>query len=100
LNRVISALGMCAALVVVPTHASVNAELGVESRYFFEDALAGQDRHQSSLRLELDYYETGDGSVYSGKLFVRLDREDQERRSYDIREALWTYFGDRWEVKA
>lgn len=86
--------------VMLPVQAETNAELGLESRYFFEDALFGQDRHQSSLMLELETREATDTDVYSGIVFVRLDREDNERRNYDVREALWTHIGDSWEFRA
>lgn len=86
--------------VAASVNAETNAELGVESRYFFDQALFGQDRHQSSLKLELEHREAAESDVYSLVLFARLDREDNERRYYDVREALWTHVGDRWEFKA
>jgi hypothetical protein len=86
--------------MVQPVMAETNAELGLESRFFFEDALFGQDRHQSSLKLEVETRESTDTDVYSGIVFFRLDREDNERRYYDIREALWTRVNDDWEFRA
>lgn len=86
--------------VALSANAETNAELGLESRYFFEDALFGQDRHQSSLKLEVETSEATDTDIYSGILFARLDREDNERRYYDVREALWTHIDEDWEFRA
>jgi hypothetical protein len=80
--------------------ASVEGELGFQARTFVEKGLADQSQFQNSVSALLEFDSTlGDGE-FVAKVFARYDFEDDERTHFDLREALWTYYGDSWEVKA
>lgn len=82
------------------SQAGIDAELGLEGRFFLEEGLANQDKIQPSIRGEVEYGSAlGDGDLVVN-VFGRYDFEDQERSHADLREALWTYYGDGWELKA
>lgn len=77
-----------------------DAEVGFETRYFFEDGLTGQDRFHPSLRVETEYEREWGNNSFELVLFGRWDKEDDERTHVDIREAAWTHVADNWELKA
>ncbi|KZX82256.1 hypothetical protein A3715_00435 [Oleiphilus sp. HI0009] len=79
---------------------SFEAELGVEWRGFSESGLYGQDKSQTSGRLELGYDGEVLGGDYEVLLFGRYDRNDDERSHADLREAAYTYIGSNWSLKA
>jgi hypothetical protein len=75
----------------------------LQGRYFTQQAL---DRDQSdqllSIAIQPEYYQRWDNSRQSLLFipFMRWDSEDDERTHGDIREFIWTYAGDGWEVRA
>lgn len=87
---------------MIATHsfAGFDIEVGLESRFFFEKGLADQSSYHPSIRIEGSYEHFFESSDFSTSLFYRYDAEDRQRTHFDVREALWTYVGDEWEVKA
>ena len=72
-------------------------------RYFTQDAI-DQDQSDSTLSLALqpEYFHRWDNGNQSLLFipFARLDSQDNERSHADIRELIWTYAGDGYEVRA
>jgi hypothetical protein len=79
--------------------ADIDAEVGLETRYFFKDGLFEQDKLHPSVRAEITYQNYwGDTSVELIG-FGRYDQQDSERSHADIREASLTHVGNDWELK-
>ena len=77
--------------------------VGLESRYFPQDAL---DRRQDystnqSLVIEPEYYhEWDDGrQLFVFVPFMRIDQHDSDRTHFDIRELTWVKAADVWELR-
>ena len=77
----------------------ISAELGFETRYFFEQGLQNQERFQPSIRGEVEYQNNIEANYFNLTLFGRFDNEDVERSHIDIREAYWAHVADDWEMK-
>lgn len=79
-----------------------SSQLQLEGRAFTQDADFGQSNSNFSLAFETEFYHDFEDSDWSitFKPFVRWDSEDSERTHGDIRELMFTYVGDVWEVKA
>ncbi|MEN8107299.1 MAG: hypothetical protein ABFS22_04760 [Pseudomonadota bacterium] len=77
---------------------------GTEVRYFPSDALDQRQHGNSNLSLmgEPEYYaETGDRSQsLTFTPFYRWDEHDSKRTHFDVRELVWQYVGDDWELRA
>ncbi|KZY40725.1 MULTISPECIES: hypothetical protein [unclassified Oleiphilus] len=80
--------------------ASVEGELGFQARTFVEEGLADQSQFQSSLSGQIEFDTSLGQGDFVAKVFGRYDFEDDERTHFDLREALWTYYGDSWELQA
>jgi hypothetical protein len=75
----------------------------MQGRYFPQQAIDSDQSDQLlSIALQPEYYQRWDGGRQSLLFipFMRWDSEDDERTHGDIRELIWTYAGDAWEVKA
>ncbi|HEY7772302.1 MAG TPA: hypothetical protein VIC26_03920 [Marinagarivorans sp.] len=70
---------------------------GAELRYFTE-----YQKTQASAFGELELYWQSENSNNSitAKAFARGDDTDDERSHADIRELVWLYYADTWEVRA
>jgi len=79
---------------------NMDAELGLETRFFAEKGLADQDQFHPSLRLEAEYSDQWDSQSAELILFGRYDEQDSERTHFDVREAALTHVGDSFEIKA
>ena len=79
--------------------ADFDAEVGLESRYFFEEGLNEQNKFHGSLKGELTYQYSSGSSDFEVIAFARYDEQDSERSHADLREASWTYVGNNWELK-
>ena len=81
----------------------VSGYVAAEARLFAHSPLdARQRRHSGSVVLQPEFYhEFGDGaqSVLFAP-FARFDSADAERTHFDIRELIWQYVGDVWELRA
>jgi hypothetical protein len=77
----------------------IDAEVGLEARYFFKEGLFEQNKLHTSLSTEVTYQnDWGDNSVEVIG-FGRYDQQDAERSHADIREASLTHVGNSWELK-
>lgn len=99
----LSALLLCATLASTETVKAFDGSLEFEQR-LFESGQTSDDIHvrQTSLRLELEFFndwnEGQDQLVFEP--FIRLDADDNERSHADIRQLLWTHYGDNYEFSA
>ena len=77
-------------------------QLSIENRYFFEEGDFAQSRNDFSIAFEPELYHEWDDGDFSVvfKPFYRWDSMDDERSHGDIRELLFTYVGEEWEIKA
>lgn len=72
-----------------------SGRIGIESRQFYTSG-----ENQQSLLAEPElYWYNGNHSV-TVELFGRIDSLDDERTHADIREAMWLYASDSWELSA
>jgi hypothetical protein len=75
----------------------------LQGRYFPQQAMRRDQSDQLlSIAIQPEYYQRWDGGRQSLLFtpFIRWDSEDDERTHGDIRELIWTYAGEGWEVKA
>jgi hypothetical protein len=93
-------LGSLFAMGSTLSHAGLEGELGFQARTFVEEGLAGQSQFQNSISGEIEFDSPLGSGEFVAKVFGRYDFEDDERTHFDLREALWTYYGDSWEVQA
>jgi hypothetical protein len=75
--------------------------VAAEGRYFFHDPLfPAQERNDASLAFQPEYYhEWENGSSFSATLFARADSADPERSHFDVRELLYLWLGNSWELR-
>ncbi len=96
----VACLSLCATSVLAEVQ--VNGTVGLEQRYFLQDALfAQQNRANGSIFVEAEIYtefNDGDDSLLF-KPYYRLDQNDSERTNGDIRELMWLRVGDDWELR-
>jgi len=78
-----------------------DSTLGLESRLFPQQGLAGQSRSQSSVNFLQEWYWQSADERYSWAFspYLRWDQRDSERHLLDIRQAFWRTVGPGWEVK-
>lgn len=84
---------------------TVDGKLEIQHRHFFNspdiaqlDAISGQ----TSMALNVEYFKewnNGDDRL-EAELFGRLDGADSERTHTDIRQLLWTHYGNNYEFSA
>ncbi len=79
---------------------SVDLDLGIETRTFFESGKDGQSRFHPALSLQMDLYRSWDNEQQSFTFapFYRFDAEDSERTHFDVRELFWSRVGDDWDL--
>jgi len=82
-------------------YAQIGGSIAIEQRYFPEDSLYFEQANSQASLVVAPEFETslGDGFL-SFKPFARLDQRDSERTHADIRELMYAYFFDDWEVRA
>jgi hypothetical protein len=75
--------------------------VAAQGRYFFHDPLfPEQERNDASLAFQPEYYhEWENGSSFTTTLFARVDSADSERSHIDVRELLYLWLGDSWELR-
>jgi hypothetical protein len=75
--------------------------VAAEGRYFFHDPLfPEQERNSASIAAQPEYYhEWENGSSFTATLFARIDSADSERSHFDVRELLYLWLGDSWELR-
>lgn len=81
---------------------SFDGRIELQHRQFFEEMSPGQIKGQTSGALTLEFLQ--DWNKGNDRLeieaFWRLDEADNERSHVDIRQFLWTHFGDDYEFSA
>ncbi|WP_026377221.1 hypothetical protein [Aestuariibacter salexigens] len=97
-----SAFLLLTASLPCAAQAEFAGEMGVQQRYFLQDALLPeQERAQFSVYAQPEWYHSwNDG--YDSLLFrpfVRYDEVDSERTHIDIRELIWLHVSDNWELR-
>nr|WP_240478048.1 hypothetical protein [Photobacterium aphoticum] len=84
----------------------LRGSIALEHRQFFQSGSEGQETAQPSLVLAPEWYWDIDGlwregeSAFALSPFFRWDGMDDERTHGDIREALYLYYHDNWELRA
>lgn len=75
--------------------------VSAEHRLFFNDPLyPGQEKNSTSAAFQFEYYHAWEtGSSFLFVPFGRLDDDDPERTHLDIRELIYHYPRDNWEVR-
>jgi len=95
------AIGCCNFVVAEPI--GFDGSVEIEQRIFLEDnPLPGVNLFQSSARLSLEFFKewnNGDDQLVF-EPFVRLDADDSERSHFDIRQFVWSHYGENYELSA
>jgi len=83
-------------------YADVSGNVSLQQRIFLEDpAYASQTIGQASVAFEPKYESSvGDNGFFSFEGFGRLDQRDDERTHFDVRQAMYSHYFDKWEVRA
>jgi len=88
---------------VASTDGEWSGSVAIEARLFASAPLDHrQSNHSFSLAAETEYYvesESGRNSLLF-KSFLRDDNADSHRTHFDVRELMWQYVGDTWELRA
>jgi len=82
---------------------SFDGSIELEQRLFIDDStLSEQGNSQSSVRVLSEFFtEWNDGNDrLVVEPFARLDSEDDQRSHTDLRQFLWTHYGDNYEFSA
>jgi len=101
----IAALISLLSLAPLSVSASVSwdGSIELEQRYFW-DGPAGTDtnRGQTSARIQAEVFKewnnANDNIVFEP--FYRYDEQDKQRSHADIRQLIWSHFGENWEFSA
>lgn len=90
-------------LPVLASAGDWSGSVGIESRYFFQDARDNQQDYSTSqsLVIEPEYYHEWDNGhqIFAFVPFLRIDQRDSERTHFDIRELTWVKAADTWELR-
>ena len=98
-----SAIALLFTLACLPAHSvEVTGKLGVEGLYFSDEApLSDQHKFYGSVSVEPEFYQAiNDNSELKAKLFYRYDAHGISRTHADVRELMYYYFTDDWEIHA
>ncbi len=80
-----------------------SSEITFEGRIFIEDALSDEQSENSlSIAFKTEFYHDWDGGRQSLTFtpFLRWDQQDKQRSHSDIRELIWLYAAEQWELQA
>ena len=105
-RRGIAARGIAVAAALGAQAGELTGDLSVEVRGFPQSpAHPGQDDERLGLSLALapEWYQTfgpDDRASFLLTPFGRWDRIDERRSHLDLREAIFTFYGDTWEARA
>lgn len=82
--------------------AETKTNLDLSYRYFWQNpGYLQQITEQTSLSLQTEmHFQSTPSSGLSINFFGRYDSADQERNHVDVRELLWQYRGDRYQLDA
>lgn len=94
---------LATALSISPTLAwDIRGNIGTEFQQFPQNAIYQPfEKSNVSLSSEIEFYQNvGDNGSLTITPFVRIDQQDGERTHADLREFLYTYTSDTWELRA
>ncbi len=80
-----------------------SSEITFEGRIFIEDALSDKQSENSlSIAFKTEFYHDWDEGRQSLTFtpFLRWDQQDKQRSHGDIRELIWLYAAEQWELQA
>ncbi|PCI61197.1 MAG: hypothetical protein COB35_07175 [Gammaproteobacteria bacterium] len=81
----------------------VSGKIGLEARYFFQQAQFSEQNGQSNLSVfvepELYWNWNNEDDSLIFKPYLRDDQHDSQRSHGDIRELTWTHVGNDWELR-
>ncbi|MCF6282735.1 MAG: hypothetical protein L3J28_11110 [Candidatus Polarisedimenticolaceae bacterium] len=80
-----------------------SSEITFEGRLFTEEALSdAQSDSNLSVAFETEFYHDWDDGKQSITFtpFIRWDQQDEARSHTDIRELMWLYAAEEWELQA
>ncbi len=63
-----------------------------------EPLYAEQEESNWSLAAEPEFYQQWDNGGFTLKPFYRVDGADDERTHFDVREAMFLWYGETWEI--
>ncbi len=93
-----------ASFITMPVLASQSFDGSIElqHRQFVKETFSEQIKGQTSVALNLDWFKdwnNGDDRLEI-ETFARLDEADSERSHVDLRQFLWTHYGENYEFSA
>ena len=79
-----------------------SSEIGFEFRAFRDAGINNLERHHEAISFRSEYYQTwNDGNdIFAFVPFARIDRQDDERTHFDIRELTWVHVADNYELRS
>ncbi len=79
----------------------LKSELRFESTNFFEQGAQQQSQFTGSIAAQVEVNKALTNSQQLQlRVFGRIDEQDNHRSGLDVREALWTYAQQSWQVRA
>ncbi|HNL81203.1 MAG TPA: hypothetical protein PKL69_12775, partial [Agitococcus sp.] len=79
----------------------LKSELRLESTNFFEQGAQQQSQFTGSIAAQVEVNQALTNSQQLQlRVFGRVDEQDNHRSGLDVREALWTYAQQAWQVRA
>lgn len=106
-SRLVSSIVVTTLWLALPQLAvatvSWDGSVELEQRYFWEgEAGTETNRGQTSVRIVAEVYKEwnqgNDNVVFEP--FYRFDEQDKERSHADVRQLIWSHFGQNWELSA
>jgi len=80
-----------------------SSEAAIEGQVFTEEALSNQQSDSNlSATFQTEFFHDWDDGRQSLTFtpFIRFDQRDEQRSHADIRELIWLYAADQWELQA
>ncbi len=83
-----------------PVRQEFNLDLGLQSRFFANSGINGQNSALPSVSALLEYRTSWNAGrdAFTFSPFIRLEAEDGKRSHADIRELYWNRVSDDWEL--
>ena len=76
-------------------------EVGLENRHFNQRTEGYDSKESPSLFLKVSFYEQSNigENLFAFTPFIRLDKNDNERTHFDIKELSWLHIDNHWEYR-
>ena len=87
--------------LIAPVQADWDFEVGVEDRYFTQNAAYGESANAASVSGRVKYNQgwNDDADLMDFEAFYRWSDTDSERTHGDIQDLAWIHVGDNWEFR-